>query len=233
MPRKSRIDLPSYPQHVIQRGNNKQTCFHQTADFKAYAYWLRQYSVQFDVSVHAWVFMSNHVHILCTPNKSNAISAMMQSLGRQYVRYFNDKYKRTGTLWEGRYKACIVESDAYLIQLYKYIELNPVRAKMVKEAEDYVWSSFQINALGKDSSLCVPHESYTRLGHSKTQRLLEYSRLFKQDIPLKQLQQIRESTQSGLVYGSEKFITKLENVAGQALTKKKAGRPFNKIAEVN
>jgi putative transposase len=231
MPRKPRIDLPTYPLHVLQRGNNKQTCFNNTADFKAYEYWLKQYSVQFDVSIHAWVFMTNHVHILCTPNKSNAISDMMQSLGRQYVRYFNDKYKRTGTLWEGRYKACLVEDDAYLIQLYKYIELNPVRANMVTEPELYVWSSFQINALGKDSSLCAPHQNYMRLGNTKEERQLAYLKLFKEGLPLIQLEKIRESTKSGLVFGSDKFADKMESITGLILTKQKPGRPWDKETE--
>lgn len=130
------------PQHVIQRGNNRQICFGSETDFKAYLHWLKIYSEKHKVSIHAWVLMTNHVHLLCTPHSVDGISKMMQSLGRSYVRYFNYSYQRTGTLWEGRFKACAVNAPEYLFHLYRYIELNPVRAMMVEDPADYVWSSY-------------------------------------------------------------------------------------------
>ena len=133
-------------QHIIQRGNNRQVCFASNEDLAAYAYWLKLYSNEFDVDVHAWVFMTNHVHLLVTPSTDDGVSKFMQSLGRHYVRYFNKVYKRSGTLWEGRFKSCLVQSEEYLLQCYRYIELNPVRANMVNDPADYIWSSYQCNA---------------------------------------------------------------------------------------
>ena len=128
MARLPRICLPGIPQHVIQRGNNRQVCFASDEDFAAYAHWLHEYSIKFQVSIHAWGFMTNHVHLLMTPATKDGISKLMQSLGRRYVQYFNYTYKRTGTLWEGRFKSCVVDADNYLLLCQRYIELNPVRA---------------------------------------------------------------------------------------------------------
>ena len=137
MTRLKRICPPNITQHIIQRGNNRQVCFASEQDFEAYVAWLKQYSQHYKVKVHAWVLMTNHVHLLCTPADHNGVSKMMQSLGRHYVRYFNNTYKRTGTLWEGRFKSCLVDSDHYLLTLYRYIELNPVRANMVNHPAEY------------------------------------------------------------------------------------------------
>lgn len=120
-------------QHIVQRGNNRQICFGQEADFSAYAHWLREASERFSVSVHAWVLMTSHVHLLATPCEPGGISAMMQHIGRRYVQYFNHQWCRTGTLWEGRFKSCLVQDQEYLLQCYRYIELNPVRAGMVDD----------------------------------------------------------------------------------------------------
>jgi putative transposase len=127
---------------------------------------LKEYAEKFDVDVHAWVLMTNHVHLLCTPNSSSAVSSMMQSLGRQYVQYFNRRYERSGTLWEGRFRSSLVQSEKYLLQVYQYIELNPVRAGMVNDPSDYSWSSYQINALGKHSQLMTYHPLYLSLGNN-------------------------------------------------------------------
>ena len=126
MARLNRICPVGVPQHIIQRGNNRQVCFAGEQDFAAYAVWLKDYSKKYQVDIHAWVLMTNHVHLLCTPRVENAVSSMMQAIGRQYVRYFNFSYKRTGTLWEGRFKSCLVDEESYLLQLYRYIELTPL-----------------------------------------------------------------------------------------------------------
>lgn len=130
------------PQHVIQRGNNRQVTFCCDQDFWFYVNCLKEYSSKFDVQVHAWVLMTNHVHLLVTPMREEAVSNMMQSVGRMYVRYFNKEYKRTGTLWEGRFKSSLVDTDNYLLKCYRYIELNPIRAGMVNEPSEYAWSSY-------------------------------------------------------------------------------------------
>ena len=120
-------------QHVVQRGNNRIDCFARDEDFTLYAHWLHAYATRFNVSIHAWVFMTNHVHLLITPSTAHGVSMMMQSVGRRYVRYFNTSYKRSGTLWEGRFRSSVVESTRYLLSCYRYIELNPVRARLVND----------------------------------------------------------------------------------------------------
>ena len=138
MPRLPRLCPVGIPQHVFQRGNNRQICFTTDEDMAAYAHCLHEYASKFQVHIHARVFMTNHVHLLLTPWQENGVSRMMQSLGRIYVRYYNKTYRRTGTLWKGRFKSCLVESTDYLLQCYRYIELNPVRAGMVDDPSDYV-----------------------------------------------------------------------------------------------
>jgi putative transposase len=163
MPRKPRVSLAGVAEHVIQRGNNRQAIFSCEDDMKAYVTWLNQYSKKYKVAIHAWVLMTNHVHILCSPSSHSAISQMMQSLGRMYVMYFNKSYKRSGTLWESRYRSCLVQNEEYLLSLYRYIELNPVRAGMVQEPSEYSWSSYQCNGLGKQSDLLTAHPIYLRI----------------------------------------------------------------------
>jgi putative transposase len=151
---------------------------------------------------------------------------MMQSLGRQYVRYFNSSYKRTGTLWEGRFKSCLVQEENYLLQLYRYIELNPVRAGMVKEPSDYSWSSYQINALGKKSNLCTPHSLYLALANTPKIRQENYRELFKYELEDELLENIRFASNQGMALGNERFKAEIESLTGRRMTAKKMGRPF-------
>ncbi len=225
MARLSRVCPIRMPQHVIQRGNNRQVCFADEQDLEAYAGWLKGYSKKYQVDIHAWVLMTNHVHLLCTPRGQNAVSHMMQSLGRHYVRYFNFSYKRTGTLWEGRFKSCLVQEETYLIQLYRYIELNPVRAGMVEQPSDYVWSSYPINALGKVSELCTPHAVYLALGKDANERQASYRELFKHHVDGKLLEDIRLAVNKCMALGSERFKTEIESLSGRRMTAKKMGRP--------
>ena len=141
MARLQRISPVGVPVHLIQRGNDRHTYFCSLEDYSSYMVCLKEYSKKCTVDIHAWVLMTNHVHILCTPQQEGAVSLMMQSLGRRYVQYFNYQYQRSGTLWEGRYKSCLIQAERYLIEVYRYIELNPVRAKMVKDPSEYIWSS--------------------------------------------------------------------------------------------
>jgi putative transposase len=217
MSRLPRICPLGIAQHVIQRGNNRQICFGNEQDFFAYIGWLKEFSVKFEVNIHAWVLMTNHVHLLCTPSKENGVSQMMQALGRQYVRYFNHSYKRTGTLWEGRFKSCLVEDEVYLLHLYRYIELNPVRGSMVAEPSEYTWSSYQVNALGKVSNLCTPHLLYTALGMSDSERQACYRSLFASHVEGKLLEDIRAATKSGMSLGNERFKNELASLTGRRL----------------
>jgi putative transposase len=168
--------------------------------------------------------MTNHVHLLCTPSTSTATSQMMQSLGRMYVMYFNKIYHRTGTLWEGRYKSCLVQEETYLMELYRYIELNPVRAGMVKDPSDYSWSSYQINALGKKSGLLSPHELYLALGNDDKTRQASYRELFEYHVKGKLLDDIRKATNKGLALGNDAFIADVESLTGKQLKEGKRGR---------
>jgi putative transposase len=223
MSRLSRVAPIGIPQHVIQRGNNRQVCFRDEHDFGHYAGWLNEYARKYGVAIHAWVFMSNHVHLLCTPSEEGAVSKMMQALGRQYVRYFNGKYKRSGTLWEGRFKSCLIDSDAYLFEVYRYIELNPVRAKMVNDPAEYKWSSFQVNALGRLSDLCVPHVLYGALGRTASERQDAYKALFTDVIDDLLLDDLRSATRAGMALGTETFKSMLEVSGGRRLNLKKRG----------
>ena len=227
MARRRRIGPKGISQHVIQRGNNRRPCFAHEDDYVAYTGWLKQFSSQYDVAIHAWVLMTNHVHLLCTPlAENNGVSLMMQSLGRMYVRYFNTKYKRTGTLWEGRFKSCLVSAPDYLLRVYQYIESNPVRANMVVKPSDYKWSSYQINGLGKESDLCSAHYLYLELGATKQQRLIAYRALFNDAVPAPLIDDIRACTNKELVLGNDRFKQEIEALLGTNLKSGKLGRPF-------
>jgi putative transposase len=225
MPRHTRLCPPGIPQHVIQRGNNRQACFGGPEDYAAYAHWLREHAGQLGVEIHAWVFMTNHVHLLLTPRQEAGVSALMQTLGRRYVRYFNTVYQRSGTLWEGRFKSCLVQSSDYLLKCHRYIELNPVRASMVNEPADYPWSSYRSNALGVDSSLLTPHPEYLSLGAEPAVRLKRYRALFGHALDAECIEAIRDNTQQGLVFGGERFRDELETLLGRRMRKGLAGRP--------
>ena len=221
---RKRVCPVGYPQHVIQRGNNKQVCFFRDQDRKAYLYWLIKYSRKFKVDIHAWVLMDNHVHLLCTPNDELSLSKMMQSLGRMYVQNFNHQYKRTGTLWEGRFKSFVIESQRYLLEVYRYIELNPVRAGIVTSPVEYSWSSYLHNAYGANSNLITKHDEYLNLGNSMISRQKNYRRLFDDEDNQVNFNNIRKSIKTNLVLGSNSFINKLESKTKHRFTNKKAGR---------
>lgn len=227
MARKPRVCPAGVTQHIVQRGNNGQVCFGRDADFAAYAHWLREASERFSVSVHAWVFMTNHVHLLATPAGSDAISGMMQHIGRRYVQYFNHQWGRTGTLWEGRFKSCLVQDQKYLLQCYRYIELNPVRARMVDDPAEYRWSSYRANALGVESSLQAPHSEYLALGDDES-RLANYRALFRAHGEEDLATEIREVTDRGLVLGESRFVEEMERLTGRQLRPGRMGRPPGK-----
>jgi putative transposase len=197
--------LPGQPQHVIQRGNNRAVIFADEADYLCYLQMLAEAASRYGCKVHAYVLMTNHVHLLVAPESEKGISRVMQSLGRRYVQYFNYRYRRTGTLWEGRYKATLVDTEQYLLTCYRYIELNPVRAGMAGHPGDYRWSSFNHNGLGKSDALITHHEIYQALGPDDIQRQQHYRALFDQVIDSKTVDDIREATNKGWVLGNDSF----------------------------
>jgi len=205
MPRKSRFCPAGYPIHIIQRGNNRQAIFTCDADMAAYAHWLAEAAERFGVCIHGWVFMTNHVHLLATPSLEVSLSQMMQYLGRLYVRQFNYTYTRSGTLFEGRFKTCIVQEDRYFLTCLRYIELNPVRAGMVKDPGDYRWSSYRAHAFGVPASMWSPHVMYLNLGINSPQRQSAWRSLISEAPDIEVQAKIRHCVNTGLVLGTESF----------------------------
>jgi len=205
MPRSIRFCPPGVPQHVIQRGNNRQPTFRGRVDFAFYCRLMEQYAEEHGVALHGWVLMTNHVHLLATPSTETGISAFMQSVGRRYVRYFNRRHDRTGGLWEGRFRSCLIDSENYLLSCQRYIEMNPIKAGMVKNAEDYWWSSYQCHALGKQADMHQPHELYLSLGKTLAERKRHYLQLFNKPIPEHIQDDIRKTINNGKPLGSAEF----------------------------
>ena len=226
MARLQRANPVGVPVHILHRGNNSQVCFQNNVDYSAFLWWLREYSEKFMVEIHTWALMENHYHILCTPQVEDGLSRMVQALGRQYVRYFNRQNQRTGTLWEGRYKSCLVQPDSCLLEVYRYIELNPVRAALARNPAEFNWSSYQINASGKPSALCKPHAEYFKLGGTKTECAENYKIKCKSGLDEKRLEEIRKSINKGLAFGDEEFKIEVEKMTGRRQRELKSGRPF-------
>ncbi|GHF98000.1 transposase [Thalassotalea marina] len=228
MPRRARVTLPNVPHHVVQRGNNRQVCFFCNKDYQYYLKWLEEYAKRYFCDVHAFVLMTNHVHLLITPRKLNSLCQIMKQLGQRYVQYINRKYGRSGTLWEGRFKSCMVQCEDYLLNCYRYIELNPIRANMTTQPSDYPWSSYKVNAFGAESNLITEHIVYTALGVNTTARLKAYRELFLLAPTSRMISDIRESTNGNFVLGNDKFKNQIENELGRRVTPAKAGRPRKK-----
>ena len=225
MPRQRRLDLADIPQHVIQRGNDRRACFFTDVDYVRYLDELREITVREGCAVHAYVLMTNHVHLLMTPTEVGQVARVMQALGRRYVRFVNDRYHRTGTLWEGRYKACLVDSETYLLSCYRYIELNPVRAAMVLNAEHYPWSSFACNAMGKPDPLVRPHPAYARPGTYVAERCEAYRDVVMQAVAPEELDAIRLYLQRQHALGSSRFRAAIEAQLARRAGPAKIGRP--------
>ena len=232
MARLRRISPIGVLQHIVQRGNNQQACIGSEEGKKAYLNWLKLCSTQYLVDVHAWVLMPNHVHLLCTPQEENAVSRMMESIGRMYVQYYNDRYYRSGTLWEVRVKSSFIDSEQYLLALHRYIELNPVRAGMVEAPAEYNWSSYGCNALGIESELHTPCV-YLALGESKLERVLAYRNLLQFGVAVELLKEIRASVNKGLALGSEQFTNQIEAFTNRRVTARKAAGQRRVVIKVN
>lgn len=234
MPRQPRFVLVGHPQHIIIRGNNRGIIFNHRNDYLFFLRRLDQAIEKYQCQLHAYVLMTNHVHFLISPETECAISKVIQAVGRSYVQYFNKKYRRTGTLWEGRYKASLVDSEAYALICYRYIELNPVRANMVVSPEEYPWSSYGFNAQGMTNNLITPHDLYCRLGTTKSERIRAYRSLFNGYFPENQLNQIRDATNKCWAIGSDEFVKKLSNETVRPLMPSKRGgdrrsKSFNRV----
>ena len=233
MARLPRYIIPGQPQHIIQRGNNRQNIFVSDEDYHFFRDALIDASVKHDLAIHAYVWMTNHIHLLATPGAVDSISKVFQSVGRRYVQYFNLNNKRSGTLWEGRYRATVVDSERYLLTVMRYIELNPVRAGMVAHPRDYPWSSYAHNAGGGSGNTVdwlAPQREYQRLGRTVQARQEAYRQLFRAAVSKDDLKFIRDSTHKGWALGSERFIKKIEALSQRRAASKGVGRPKTKDA---
>lgn len=227
MPRRPRIKLPNVPQHIIQRGNNRSVCFYADEDYRKYLEWLKEYADKSSCQVHAYVLMTNHVHLLVSAEQTDAIGVMMKALGQRYVQYINRTYKRTGTLWEGRYKSCPIQAESYLMTCQRYIELNPIRANIVEHPAEYQWSSYRTNAQGEPSELIKPHVNYEQLGLNQETRQDAYRELFRYQLDPKLVDEIRQSTNGNYVLGDTRFVEQIAEALGVRVSRGKAGRPRN------
>jgi putative transposase len=225
MPRQRRYRIPGLPQHVVQRGNDRQPTFFGAEDYRKYRSFLELAAQEHGCAIHAYVQMTNHVHLLVTPEAEDSLPGLIQSVGRRYVRYINDRYERTGTLWDGRYKACLVQTDSYLINCYRYIELNPVRAGIAGAPGDYQYSSFACNGLGRPDPLVTPHSTYLALGSDPHARRANYRAAFPAQPDTAQARAIRQATAGGQLYGSEPFRESMALRLGRTMRPGKAGRP--------
>lgn len=227
MARQPRLTLPGYPHHVIQRGNNKQAIFTTAADYQRLLDLLEENAKKFDVAVHAYVLMSNHFHLLATPQAAEGLPKMMQAVGRSYVRYFNDAQKRSGTLWEGRYKSTLIQTDRYLLACMAYIDLNPVRAGLVVQPQDYPWSSY-LHYLGvRVDRLITPHALVWELGNTPFAREAAYAELVQGGISPVQQAAITQATLSGWALGEADFVADLQKRTERRVAKAAPGRPFS------
>jgi putative transposase len=216
--------LPGFPYHVVQRGNNREACFIEPENYQFYLELWQQLSRRYEVDVHAYCLMTNHVHFLATPLTETALSNTMKVVGSRYAQYINKKYRRTGTLWEGRHKASLVQQDRYLLACYRYIELNPVRAGLVGRPEEYRWSSYGSNGWG-DGSWIIPHEEYLRLGEDWSDRYHAYRELFKVQISEEKLHLIRKAAHYCQPVGDNRFKEQIEAKYGISFGQMSQGRP--------
>ncbi len=231
MPRPTRLVLTGVAQHVIQRGNNRHACFQRDSDHLLYLLHLRELIAKYGCALHAYCLMTNHAHLLLTPSTPNGLSALMQSLGQRYAQYVNRTYGRTGTLWEGRFRSCIAESPQYVLACYRYIELNPVRADMVRRPADYPWSSHQANLGDIDDSCISPHPEYLALGQHEHARRSAYRELFDEAIEPLLIEKIREATNAGYPLASESFLSQTAMPSGRKLRRGRPGRPAGESSD--
>ena len=229
MARLPRLTLPSYPHHIIQRGNNRQPIFASQADYQTMLNLLLENAQKFKVAIHAYVLMPNHFHLLATPETADGLPQMMQAVGRRYVRWFNDAQGRTGTLWEGRYKSTVIDTDQYLLTCMAYLDLNPVRAGLVGQASEYVWSSHGHYIGQKVDKLITPHPLVWALGNTPFAREAAYAELVKGGICTSQQVQFTDSALRGWALGDADFVKELQDLTTRRVSKSAAGRPFKVV----
>lgn len=225
MPRRPRLALANVPLHIIQRGNNRQACFYAEEDYRFYLDWLHEYADMTDCHIHAYVLMTNHVHLLLSADRPESPGALMKALGQRYVQYVNRTYRRSGTLWEGRFRSCLTQEDSYLLACQRYIELNPVRANMVAHPAEYRWSSYRGNAQAEPDALLKPHALYHALDLDKASRAVAYRELFRYELEPGLVDEIRRATNGNYALGNTAFAGQVAVALGRRVTPGKSGRP--------
>ena len=225
MPRQPRLVVVGYPHHLVLRGNNRSAIFYKDIDRRVFIDCLKRAKEKTRSKIYAYCLMTNHVHLLVEPSAEDGLGNMVQSLGRRYVQYINQTYKRTGTLWEGRFNSTLVSKDEYLLACSRYIELNPVRAKMVENPKDYSWSSFGFRGEGKRDILLDEDPVYLGLGKTKTERELNYKKYFLNNISDEEINLMRTATQKGCIIGNKEFIGKMSRLSGREVVLRPRGRP--------
>ncbi|MBN4053627.1 transposase [Haliea sp. AH-315-K21] len=220
MPRKPRIFIPNQPLHLVVRGHSRQPIVARKCDYQTFVDYLRKASNKYSLQIHAWVLMTNHLHLLVTPNNAESLPRTMQWLGRNYARYFNLCYKRSGSIWEGRYKTSFIDTERYLLTCHCYIEMNPVRANMVELPEQYPWSSHRHNAFGKNDYLTTTHPILLAMSKNPEERINHYRNLFKEELSRKTLTQFRRGASKGKAVGNPEFIL---NIAKMERDRKETG----------
>jgi putative transposase len=226
MARQPRLTIPHYPHHIIQRGNNRQAIFTSNADYQAMLNLLRDAALQHKVAIHSYVLMTNHLHLLATPQDDSGLSLMMQQVGRSYVQLFNKRNGRTGTLFDGRYKSTLVQTERYLLACMAYIDLNPVRAGMVAQPQDYVWSSYGYYAGLRADALVSPHPHFWNLGNTPFAREAAYVDFVRAGLSGADEKLLTRSTQRSGALGDEDFLTELEKITQKSIKPGVKGRPF-------
>lgn len=225
MARLPRLVVPNYPHHIIQSGNDRQPIFRDAEDYAAFLRWLRDAARQFKVAVHAYVLMPTRLHLLASPADEAGLGKMMQWVGRHYVPYFNGKYQRTGTLWQGRYRAVVIDSEQYFLLCSLYIESNPVQAGLVTVPEDYHWSSISHHIGLKSDPLITDHPVFWALGNTPFDREASYKALLDQGITAREAEALAEATWKGWPLGSDRFKALLEKQVNRRVAPAKRGRP--------
>lgn len=230
MARLPRLTLPGYPHHVIQRGNNRQPIFLDAADRAHMLALLAEYAPAFKVAIHAYVLMDNHLHLLVTPETADGLPKLMQAVGRRYVRYFNDRHGRTGTLWEGRYRSTVIETERYLLTCMAYIDLNPVRAGMVAQAGDHVGSSHAHYVGLRQDKLITPHPLWWTLGNTPFAREAAYAELVHAGVGAADQTALTASALRGWALGGPDFAAHLQTLTARRTRPQRPGRPAGRKA---
>ena len=228
MPGKTQFYIPGVRVHMVQRGNSREPVFFENEDYHAYLGWLSESTECYGRAIHAYVLTTNHIHILATPETTQSISQMMQYIGRHYVPYINYTYGTSGSIWEGRYKSSLIHDEQYLLACMRYIELNPVRAGMIKLPSMYRWSSYQSNAQGKHDIVVTPHPLFNELGSNSSERMEAYKSIFKAHIDQAEHDKIHKAYQTGTPLGNDYFREKIEKKLKCKVGRDRRGMPSKK-----